>query len=203
MDDQELTQLEIPGRWMQQESGASQYQFTSARLRDLDDVSPQSIACRCGLTAGEACWSRGLSTEEEGYRSVAEGVVHLDIGKYCAHELLKSVRVFSFWASTTTTSAGEGLSNCGRGVMAANQAGQNVQGWILDRVVGSGSFATVWKAHKRIGDEECYAAVKVIATKKLNPKLKQSLECEVSILKRIRHSNVVKLYEAVKVQLQT
>lgn len=83
--------------------------------------------------------------------------------------------------------------------MAVSQAGDNVQGWVLDRVVGSGSFATVWKAHKRLGESVVYAAVKEIATEKLVPKLKQSLECEVSILKRISHKNVVKLHEVAKV----
>lgn len=84
--------------------------------------------------------------------------------------------------------------------MITGQSGDIVQGWVLDRVVGSGSFATVWKAHKRVGDEQACAAVKVIATEKLIPKLKQSLECEVSILKRINHSNVVKLHEVAKVK---
>lgn len=83
--------------------------------------------------------------------------------------------------------------------MAGQQAGDDVQGWILDCVVGSGSFATVWKAHKQTGDVLSYAAVKIIATERLSPKLKQSLECEVSILKRIKHTNVVKLHDVAKV----
>lgn len=87
--------------------------------------------------------------------------------------------------------------------MSANYPGDNIQGWVLDRVVGSGSFATVWKAHKASGDGQSCAAVKVIATDKLSPKLKQSLECEVSILKRISHINVVKLHEVAKVSNTT
>lgn len=83
--------------------------------------------------------------------------------------------------------------------MSANYPGDTIQDWVLDRVVGSGSFATVWKARKASGEKQSCAAVKVIATDKLSPKLKQSLECEVSILKRISHTNVVKLHEVAKV----
>lgn len=66
-------------------------------------------------------------------------------------------------------------------------------------MVGSGSFATVWRAHKQEGTERSLAAVKVISTDRLSPKLKQSLDCEVSILSRISHSNIVKLHEVEKV----
>ena len=83
--------------------------------------------------------------------------------------------------------------------MTAHHPGDSIQGWVLDRIVGSGSFATVWKARKGSGEGQSCAAVKVIATDKLSPKLKQSLECEVSILKRISHTNVVKLHEVAKV----
>ena len=32
--------------------------------------------------------------------------------------------------------------------MSPVQAGEVVQGWVLDYNIGSGSFATVWKAHR-------------------------------------------------------
>ena len=47
------------------------------------------------------------------------------------------------------------------------------------------------------GDE---AAVKEINLSKLNAKLRQSLESEVSILKRINHGNIVKLHEVLEVR---
>ncbi len=74
-------------------------------------------------------------------------------------------------------------------------AGDTVQGWMLERIVGSGSFATVWLARR--GAET--AAVKVIATDRLSSKLKQSLESEVTILRKIDHPNIVRLLETVKV----
>jgi serine/threonine-protein kinase ULK/ATG1 len=75
-------------------------------------------------------------------------------------------------------------------------AGDTVQGWSMERVVGSGSFATVWLARR--GPET--AAIKVIATERLSSKLKQSLESEVTILRKIDHPNIVRLLETVKVR---
>ena len=86
--------------------------------------------------------------------------------------------------------------------MSPVQAGEVVQGWVLDYNIGSGSFATVWKAHRLDQEQEQVVAIKVIATDKLSAKLKQSLESEVSILKRISHNNVVKLYEVLEVRHQ-
>jgi serine/threonine protein kinase len=74
--------------------------------------------------------------------------------------------------------------------------GDTVQGWSMERVVGSGSFATVWLARR--GAET--AAIKVIATERLSSKLKQSLESEVTILRKIDHPNIVRLLETVKVR---
>ncbi|KAI3429516.1 hypothetical protein D9Q98_005605 [Chlorella vulgaris] len=76
-------------------------------------------------------------------------------------------------------------------------AEQRVVGtWALSAQIGSGSFAVVWRArHVESGQE---AAVKEINLSKLNAKLRQSLESEVSILKRINHDNIVKLHEVLE-----
>lgn len=67
---------------------------------------------------------------------------------------------------------------------------------MLGAHLGSGSFAVVWKAqHCTTGQ---VAAVKEINVARLSSKLKQSLESEVSILKRISHANVVQLYEVLE-----
>ena len=62
--------------------------------------------------------------------------------------------------------------------------------WAISTHIGSGSFAIVWRARHRLSGQE--AAIKEIALDKLNSKLRQSLESEVSILKRINHDNIVK-----------
>jgi serine/threonine protein kinase len=70
--------------------------------------------------------------------------------------------------------------------------------WELVQNIGAGSFAVVWKArHIQTGD---VVAIKEISTNKLNKKLKQSLESEVSILKQIQHKNIVQLLEVQEVR---
>ena len=74
---------------------------------------------------------------------------------------------------------------------------RRVANWVLQEKIGRGSFAVVWKAiHAETGN--C-VAVKEISTDRLNKKLKQSLESEVSILKQIRHQNIVRLEDVVEV----
>ena len=77
-------------------------------------------------------------------------------------------------------------------------APRRVGDWVLATHIGSGSFAVVWRArHATTGQE---AAVKEINLDRLNAKLKQSLESEVSILKRITHENIVRLLEVLEVR---
>ncbi len=78
-------------------------------------------------------------------------------------------------------------------------AGQRLVGrWALLTHIGAGSFAIVWRA--RHVDSGAEAAVKEINLSKLNSKLRQSLESEVSILKRVRHENIVTLLEVLEVR---
>jgi hypothetical protein len=63
-------------------------------------------------------------------------------------------------------------------------------------VIGSGSFSTVYRAVATRTRE--VVAVKAVARKKLNAKLQQSLESEISILRGRRHRNIVALVEIVK-----
>uniref|UniRef100_A0A061RD52 Unc51-like kinase n=1 Tax=Tetraselmis sp. GSL018 TaxID=582737 RepID=A0A061RD52_9CHLO len=78
----------------------------------------------------------------------------------------------------------------------SSSGGRFVGDWCLSHRIGSGSFAVVWKAvHKSTGEP---AAVKEIWTEKLNQKLQESLESEMSILGRTKHANIVSLYEIIK-----
>ena len=71
--------------------------------------------------------------------------------------------------------------------------------WVLQQLIGSGSFSIVWKAVRRSGAGGT-AAVKEIATDRLNDKLRESLGSELTILKRTRHENIVSFYDIVKVR---
>jgi serine/threonine-protein kinase ULK/ATG1 len=67
----------------------------------------------------------------------------------------------------------------------------------LGKVLGKGSFAIVWKgSHLKSGRE---VAVKEINVKQLSAKLRQSLECEVSILQKVEHQNIVRLLDTFEV----
>lgn len=69
--------------------------------------------------------------------------------------------------------------------------------YMLHERIGSGSFADVWRAEHRVTRN--VVAIKEIATDRLNRKLRQSLESEVSILKRISHRNIVQLHTVIEV----
>lgn len=73
------------------------------------------------------------------------------------------------------------------------EAGQ----WVLEREIGSGSFAKVWRAtHKQT---QQVAAVKEINLDKLSKKLQESLASEVAVLKHTQHHNIVCLLDLIKV----
>jgi len=69
--------------------------------------------------------------------------------------------------------------------------------WRLEKEIGSGSFAKVWKAtHKHTQQA---AAVKEINMEKLNKKLQESLASEVAVLNHTQHKNIVGLLDLIRV----
>ena len=84
---------------------------------------------------------------------------------------------------------------------ASDTAGRTVGMYRLGEQVGAGSFATVWKAvHVETGEE---VAVKQINLKRLNRKLRESLESEIAILQHTRHANIIRLHDIIKEPEQT
>ena len=59
--------------------------------------------------------------------------------------------------------------------------------------IGQGSFATVYRGQHRTTKR--VVAVKAIVRSRLNQKLQENLEAEISIMKSLSHPNVVQLFE--------
>lgn len=77
----------------------------------------------------------------------------------------------------------------------SHTSSQMIGEYIVDQEIGKGSFATVFKAHHKQSNSNEFVAIKVIERQKLNKKLLENLSLEISILKSIRHPNIVRLYE--------
>lgn len=73
---------------------------------------------------------------------------------------------------------------------------QSVGEYVLDREIGKGSFAQVFRAHHQHPPYQL-VAVKSVTRSKLSPKLLENLEGEISILKSMRHTNIVDLRDCL------
>ena len=79
-----------------------------------------------------------------------------------------------------------------------------VAGYALERRLGSGSFATVYRGVKVIdstGTTES-VAIKAItrSSEKITKKVLENLELEISILRKYRHPNIVCLHDVQKTE---
>lgn len=79
-----------------------------------------------------------------------------------------------------------------------NAGPRTVGQWALEMIIGSGSFAVVWKARHLVTGAE--SAVKEIATDRLNKKLQESLASEIAVLEQTKHRNIVCMLDIVKVR---
>ncbi|XP_062210718.1 serine/threonine-protein kinase ATG1c-like isoform X2 [Phragmites australis] len=79
---------------------------------------------------------------------------------------------------------------------ASGGRGRVVGEYELVRPIGSGAYSQVWLGRHRVRDTE--VAVKEIAMERLSSKLRESLLSEVDILRRIRHPNIITLYDSIK-----
>jgi serine/threonine protein kinase len=69
----------------------------------------------------------------------------------------------------------------------------DVPGYTVVRVIGIGSFATVYLAHRNSNGE--LVAIKVIDRSRLNKKLAGNLIGEIAVLREFRHPNIVSFHE--------
>lgn len=103
-----------------------------------------------------------------------------------------------------------GLSETRTNTMSAPETPPMCVGeYVVDYEIGKGSFAQVYRAHHRVrcrgapppltpqGPFRELVAVKSVTRAKLSPKLLENLEGEISILKSMRHTNIVDLRDCI------
>ncbi|XP_067105073.1 serine/threonine-protein kinase ULK3 isoform X2 [Osmerus mordax] len=76
--------------------------------------------------------------------------------------------------------------------MASSFAPPKLVDFILTERLGSGTYATVYKAYSK-GDSREVVAVKVVSKKSLNKASMENLLTEIEILKTVRHPHIVQL----------
>uniref|UniRef100_A0AAY4DK02 Serine/threonine-protein kinase ULK3 n=1 Tax=Denticeps clupeoides TaxID=299321 RepID=A0AAY4DK02_9TELE len=76
--------------------------------------------------------------------------------------------------------------------MASGFAPPKLADFLLTERLGSGTYATVYKAYRK-GDSREVVAVKVVSKKSLNKTSMENLLTEIEILKAVRHPHIVQL----------
>ncbi|XP_062926531.1 serine/threonine-protein kinase ULK3 [Mobula hypostoma] len=76
--------------------------------------------------------------------------------------------------------------------MAAGCAPPKLQEFILTEKLGSGSYATVYKAYRKVNNREV-VAIKCVSKKSLNKASVENLLTEIEILKTVKHPHIVQL----------
>uniref|UniRef100_A0A4W3HFM5 Serine/threonine-protein kinase ULK3 n=1 Tax=Callorhinchus milii TaxID=7868 RepID=A0A4W3HFM5_CALMI len=76
--------------------------------------------------------------------------------------------------------------------MAAACAPPKLEGFILTERLGSGTYATVYKAYRKANNREV-VAIKCISKKSLNKASVENLLTEIEILKTVQHPHIVQL----------
>jgi len=76
-----------------------------------------------------------------------------------------------------------------------NGAGCQVGPYTVTRLLGAGSFASVYHAKDESTGQQ--VALKAIKTRSLTPKIISNLELEIKILKQLRHPHIVSLLDVM------
>jgi len=114
---------------------------------------------------------------------------------------LTSVGVPRAETKTAPSSQPSPLSPQGPPIPQKSSTRKMVGNYIVLRRIGSGSFADVYKAHHK-DDKNQLVAIKQISLQKIKDlRLDAHLQSEINILKSVKHSNIVQLYETVVRQL--
>lgn len=74
--------------------------------------------------------------------------------------------------------------------------GRELGGWRLQELLGEGGMATVWRATREIGGYARESALKCLKLGLYSPELRQRFVDEQSILARLEHPHIARLYDA-------
>ncbi len=83
-----------------------------------------------------------------------------------------------------------------QGLMLEGLRGRCLGGWTLQELLGEGGMATVWRASREVGGYTREAALKCLKLGLYSPELRQRFIDEQSILARLEHPHIARLYEA-------
>lgn len=75
-------------------------------------------------------------------------------------------------------------------------AGQTVGAYTLDAPLGRGGMGSVWSARRSDGTFEGRVAVKLLDRRGLGPRVQQQIRREASVLARLSHPNIARLFDA-------
>lgn len=91
----------------------------------------------------------------------------------------------------------EALANAlSQGLIVEGLRGRCLGGWTLLELLGEGGMATVWRASREVGGYTREAALKCLKLGLYSPELRQRFIDEQSILARLEHPHIARLYEA-------
>lgn len=68
--------------------------------------------------------------------------------------------------------------------------------YIVTERIGSGAFAVVWRAISKWDGSE--VAIKEISAETLTSRIRERMQAEINILRRIRHPNIVRLFDVLE-----
>lgn len=83
-----------------------------------------------------------------------------------------------------------------QGLVVEQLRGRSLGGWRLEEPLGEGGMATVWRATREVGGYTREAAIKCLKIGLYSPELRQRFVDEQSILARLEHPHIARLYDA-------
>ncbi|CAG2215615.1 ULK3 [Mytilus edulis] len=110
-------------------------------------------------------------------------------------ELYENLKIFYFnyFSGIRTMSRPSSSRPCSARTNTGNLF-PSLQGFVFTEKLGSGTYATVYKAYKKTGGRDV-VAIKCVLKSGLNKASTENLLREIELLKKLKHQNIVELYD--------